>query len=262
MTLFLPEIEAEYLSKRVGARMHSAFTALQAGLLLTEEAYMSHFNEKVGASCLPDGRSERSDPPLLILHDLKVLHRKGKNRRDEYGADLALRLQFHSNPPKSKIAFFQFKLSESDEATLDVDQLHDLATEPLAGDRGFVVFVDRETGESRIADAKSLWLGVPREKQIKASAVGKGGRSKVRHTVDTSDASLAGDWMRDWFRCSIGKLAETKDQAHELFADPAFQPAGSLVPLGEAGGRLGDMLIGETLDVQIERPVRTRLGGN
>jgi hypothetical protein len=232
-------------------RMDAGFDGYRRGLLFSEEPYMSHLNEQLlaGECRINIGGGKSS---LMIDRQLKVLHRKGQHSRDKFGADLAAKVVLASTPPKIKVALFQIKLSDSSSASLDLAQLHDLATEPLADKRGFVMFVDRNTGVRKVASAADLWNLVPASKQRNVEdAIRKGKRSKRRHRVELSAFASVSEWLKEWFECKVGELSSDGSEEVLFFSDPTFQKPSDAQTSDEGSGRLGKVLVGEIFEMTI-----------
>ncbi len=147
--------------------------------------------------------------------------------------------------------------------SLDLAQLHDLATEQLADKRGFVVFVDSKTGAVKVASAADLWKAVPAKQQRKViTAIKKDKRSKATHKVNVSSSTPIDQWLTRWFKCEVGgKLSSKGSEEVELFDDAAFGEPSEANASKKSSGRLGKLLVGEILDVSV-RAQQSWTGGN
>lgn len=230
MSSFLTGIDAKWLAARAASRSRAAFREFEKGLLLSEEPYMSHLFNKIGRKCR---RKTAGAAGLLVTQTLAVLHRKerrsGKKRlSDKYGADLQLQVTRAGSPPAMKIAFFQFKMTDEDTVTLDLDQLYELANDPIAKDRGYVVAVlNHCQGNCLVASSVALWKTVDKAQQnvvvaraaARSKATKKAGKKKVSTKraptaeFDITSWIQASAWVESWLKCDTGPLSSTDDLA-------------------------------------------------
>lgn len=178
-----------------------------SGLPTDEVALLNRVTEKLAR--------RRRGCDVGLLHPMKVsaqianLHRKGPNRTDMYGSDLAVTINIDGNT-YLKTAFFQFKRAEGYHVTIEKHQLNAAFSVNAVGLRSFVVAADNHRSGIRIRDAHSLNQSFP--------------QGQATQEVDTSDWQSLTEWFLGWLACTIGPLSDPSDPgAPETYLQSFYQ---------------------------------------
>jgi hypothetical protein len=123
-----------------------------------------------------------------------VLHRKGKNQTDKYGADLAVTLDVDGIWRKTVI--FQLKKSNGYKVGLNGDDLKAASEDPLIAERSFVLAIDEERLGVRIAKVEGL-----------STKLEESGQKSM--TFDTNTWRFLHEWLVEWLRCGLAPQSPT-----------------------------------------------------
>ena len=123
---------------------------------------------------------------VQLLPEAVILHRKGVQQVDRFGADLAVTL-FTPLSRFGKTAFFQLKKSTGFSAHLERSQLNEALVEPRIAKRSFVLAVDEEHLGIRVAKVEKLIRLIP-------------ARAKS-HKFRCTEWSFLTNWLWRWLSC-------------------------------------------------------------
>lgn len=132
--------------------------------------------------------------PMKVDSSTYVLHRKGTNQTDKFGADLAVTLDVSRTWRKT--AIFQLKKSNGYKVGLDGDDLKAASEDLLIAERSFVLAVDEER------------LGVRIEKVVGLNSKLQGSGQKSM-TFDTNTWRFLHEWLDEWLRCELAPPSPT-----------------------------------------------------
>jgi len=171
-----------------------AITGWQKGGLHSEEPLMSRLSEQFSRP--RRGCDVGSSVPMRMTSQVALLHRKGDNNRDKYGADLAITV-FIEPAGFLKTALFQLKVSEDFTAKFERAQLNDALADAKTGDRTFVLVADRTRLRTRVNDAAGV------------RAMFNGDAATL--TRNCADWNTLGQWLSKWLACEVGLPSTSND---------------------------------------------------
>jgi len=232
-------LESNSLAQVAGVDIRTAVSAWLAGAPLYEIALLNHLTGRLGRrrkGCKIGFRRVHVTPSV------SVLHARG-NRKDKYGADLAVTLDIPSDA-YLKTALFQLKLHEGGYVKLDQDQLRDAVNLEHTKQRSFVAAVDTKSGVVKIAAVGELLdvLASSGSAKIPLSHV-------IWYELDV--------WLFAWIQCLVGVPSDRRNPDIEYVLERFF--ATELDGAPEAGG-LENAGVEFSSDLQIVRAwLRLRL---
>jgi hypothetical protein len=133
--------------------------------------------------------------PVNATAQVALLHRKGVNNTDKYGADLAVTIRV-DNDRYMKTALFQLKRGSCYQVIVESQQLQDAYMDKRLGDRSFVLAIDDNRLGIHIKDVKTL-LAV------------KGDQKTKTHSFH--DWTFLTKWLYDWLSCEVGPVSDFND---------------------------------------------------
>ena len=157
-----------------------------------EIAFMSRLTERLKRKRKNCDLGKSS--PMKVDSSTYVLHRKGNNKTDQFGADLAVTLDVSG--VWRKTAIFQLKKSNGYKVGLNADDLKAAFEDPLIADRSFVLAIDEERLGVRIAKVEGL-----------STNLQKSGQKSM--TFDTNTWRFLHDWLVEWLRCGLSPESPT-----------------------------------------------------
>lgn len=184
---FPQQLDFDKVAFQVYGRMSAAINGWLDGGLTTEEPFISRITEaftRVPRKCDVGNRVR-----YTMRADWAILHRKGENSTDKFGADIAVTIYIEGQD-LIKTALFQTKVSEDFEVRLEKDQLSIGIENPLTKGRSFVLAIDKTRQGVRIKKIVDLIGGFKED----AKTLG----------VSVADWMPLGEWLFKWFSCDIG----------------------------------------------------------
>jgi hypothetical protein len=184
------------LDKVVYQTLHDVMAALRgwlSGQPRNEVAFMNHVTGALDRDRRQCDVGVRT--AMRVESDVYLLHRKGKNQVDRYGADLAVTIRI---PRLSfvKTAFFQLKRSTDYSVAIERRQLDDASIDPRVGARSFVFAVDEARQGFRIKGISDL-LGLYSNEATKK--------------FDASGWSGLTEFLWGWLSCNVGPISKPDD---------------------------------------------------
>lgn len=191
---FPPDLDFDRVLAETLNAVQIAIAGWHKGGLHSEEPLMSRLSEQFSRS--RRGCDVGSTTPMRMTSQVALLHRKGDNNRDKYGADLAITV-FIEPAEFLKTALFQLKVSEDFTAQFERSQLNDALADARTGDRTFVLVADRTRLRTRVNDATS----------VRAMFNG----DSATATRNCADWDSLGQWISKWLACDVGLPSDSKD---------------------------------------------------
>ena len=156
-----------------------------------EVAFMNRTTQKLART--RRGCDVGVEQRIKMSGQVAMLHRKGKNQIDKYGADLALTVCIDQEPKYVKTAVFQIKKSEFYDVTVVKRQLLDAKEDQRIEERSFALAVDEERGGIRIEEIDDLISDFDSQDEKK---------------FDCSDWFFLTRWLWQWLSCDLGPASD------------------------------------------------------
>ncbi len=133
---------------------------------------------------------------ISMTNKVAMLHRKGTNQIDLYGADLAITI--YVNHSFIKTALFQLKKGYNFSAGLERRQLNDGLADDRYKNKSFVMYADEAKASIRIKSISSL--------------ISQFNDTQDTKTFDTSEWLFLVEWLKKWMSCEEGELSDVNDK--------------------------------------------------
>jgi hypothetical protein len=206
-----PNLDADRFIRIVLNEVDRAAQGWKKGDPRDETAFMSRLTEFLKRKSKNCDVGKAS--PMKVDSSTYVLHRKGMNQTDKYGADLAVTLDVSGIWRKTVI--FQLKKSNGYKVRLNGDDLKSTSEDPLIAERSFVLAIDEERLGIRIAKVEGL-----------NTKLQESGQKSM--AFDTNDWHFLHDWITEWLRCGLAPHSPNDNSAGVEYLLDSFR-----VELGE-----------------------------
>lgn len=180
-----PNIDADRLIKLILNEVDIAARGWRDGDPQDEMAFMNRLTERLKRKRRKCDVGESS--PMKAESTTYVLHRKGINQKDKYGADLAVTLDVEGGWRKT--AIFQLKKCKGYELNLDLDDLMGAKEDSLIATRSFVMAIDEDRLGIRLEKVETLLKEFNHKQKSK--------------TFDANSWTYLNDWLSRWLRCEL-----------------------------------------------------------
>jgi len=134
--------------------------------------------------------------PMTMTSDLAVLHRRGPNSTDRFGADLAVTVDVPTTNFR-KTAFFQFKRAADFQAVFESSQFDAAREIGAIWDRSYALAIDETREVLRIQGANEVAAGFA--------------HGTKTHKADCSDWLPVTRWLWLWLTCDLGPSSDPRD---------------------------------------------------